>query len=165
MTRRDTAFGLRVPRPPGSPTVAILSSGSRGMQMRATIFGVTMATLMATVAVGEDVGVGSANQHLPGCRAYLAYSTLRDPTSFYKAGYCVGTVGGIALSLSSNSMAIAASRQPSSPYLKCADIPDSTEEQWVRVVVAYIEARPQRMHEQFAILTEEALQEAWPCRK
>ena len=116
------------------------------MQMRATIFGATMGTLMATVAVGEDVGVGSANQHLPGCRAYLAYSTLRDPTSFYKAGYCVGMVGGIALSLSSNSMAIAASRQPSSPYLKCADIPDSTEEQWVRVVVAYMEARPQRMH-------------------
>jgi hypothetical protein len=35
--------------------------------------------------------------------------------------------------------------------------------QMVRVVVAYIERRPQRMHENFNRLALEALHEAWPC--
>jgi hypothetical protein len=33
-----------------------------------------------------------------------------------------------------------------------------------RVVVAYIEQRPARMHEKFGLLAVEALQKAWPCR-
>jgi hypothetical protein len=33
----------------------------------------------------------------------------------------------------------------------------------VRVVVAYIEARPARVHEDFRNLALEALREAWPC--
>jgi hypothetical protein len=32
------------------------------------------------------------------------------------------------------------------------------------VVVAYIERRPQRMHEDFGVLAVEALHEAWPCK-
>src|SRR5258708_1979768 len=39
-----------------------------------------------------------------------------------------------------------------------------TIDQFVKVVVAYIEARPARMHEQFEGLTLEALRAAWPCR-
>jgi hypothetical protein len=38
-----------------------------------------------------------------------------------------------------------------------------TNEQMVRLVVAYIEARPARMHEDFRTLALEALREAWPC--
>jgi hypothetical protein len=34
----------------------------------------------------------------------------------------------------------------------------------MRVVVAYIEKRPERMHEPLADLAIEALQQAWPCR-
>ena len=36
--------------------------------------------------------------------------------------------------------------------------------QGARVVVNYIEARPQRMHEHFRQLTLEALHDAWPCK-
>jgi hypothetical protein len=39
-----------------------------------------------------------------------------------------------------------------------------TKEQLVRVVVAYIERQPQRMHENFKRLALEALRDAWPCR-
>lgn len=39
-----------------------------------------------------------------------------------------------------------------------------TVEQLVRVVVVYIERRPQRMHEDFKELTLDALHDAWPCR-
>jgi len=34
----------------------------------------------------------------------------------------------------------------------------------VRVVIAYIERRPERMHEDFRGLALEAIHEAWPCR-
>jgi hypothetical protein len=40
-----------------------------------------------------------------------------------------------------------------------------TLEQKIRVVVAYIEARPNRMHENFNFLAIEALRDAWPCRE
>jgi hypothetical protein len=39
-----------------------------------------------------------------------------------------------------------------------------TNTQIVRVVVVYIERRPQRMHENFKDLVLEALHDAWPCR-
>jgi hypothetical protein len=37
--------------------------------------------------------------------------------------------------------------------------------QFASVVVPYIEARPQGMHEAFMLLALEALRDAWPCRK
>jgi hypothetical protein len=40
----------------------------------------------------------------------------------------------------------------------------ATNDQLVRVVVAYIDARPERMHESFAVVALEALQAAWPCK-
>jgi hypothetical protein len=36
--------------------------------------------------------------------------------------------------------------------------------QAARVIVRYIEARPQRMHESFVSLVIEALHDAWPCK-
>jgi hypothetical protein len=39
-----------------------------------------------------------------------------------------------------------------------------TLNQLVRVVVVYIECRPQRMHEPFNSLALEAMHEAFPCR-
>jgi Rap1a immunity proteins len=35
----------------------------------------------------------------------------------------------------------------------------------VAVVIKYIEARPERMHEPFADLALEALKAAWPCNR
>jgi hypothetical protein len=48
---------------------------------------------------------------------------------------------------------------------RCLKIPDSvTQGQIVGVVVLYMEARPQRLHEPFRSLALEALFDAWPCR-
>jgi Rap1a immunity proteins len=45
------------------------------------------------------------------------------------------------------------------------DMPDGvTREQAVRVVIAYIDAQPAWMHENFGVLALEALREAWPCK-
>jgi hypothetical protein len=38
-------------------------------------------------------------------------------------------------------------------------------EQRIRVVVAFIDARPARMHEDFRQLALEALMGAWPCKQ
>jgi hypothetical protein len=35
----------------------------------------------------------------------------------------------------------------------------------VAVVIKYIEARPERMHERFGDLALEALTAAWPCKR
>jgi hypothetical protein len=45
-------------------------------------------------------------------------------------------------------------------------VPDGvTNRQGVAVVVKYIEARPERMHERFSVLAIEALTAAWPCKR
>ena len=40
----------------------------------------------------------------------------------------------------------------------------SQDEQTVRVVVQYIDSRPERMHEDFKKLALEAMKAAWPCK-
>jgi hypothetical protein len=37
--------------------------------------------------------------------------------------------------------------------------------QAVRVVIAYIDSQPARLHERFNRLAAEAIQKAWPCKR
>ena len=47
----------------------------------------------------------------------------------------------------------------------CVDFPPGvTNSQKIKVVIAYIEARPARLHESFVDLALEALRAAWPCK-
>jgi hypothetical protein len=47
----------------------------------------------------------------------------------------------------------------------CLEVPKkATNQQMARVIVRYVEARPEKMHEAFMLLAFEALHEAWPCR-
>ena len=130
--------------------------------MRAVICG--MAMVLASTAARAD-SVFSANYMLPGCKWWLA-DEMSDvpPALIYKAGLCVGNVAGISFMLFANVGAFQQELRSLKP--KCADIPPNvTLDQIVRVIVAYIEARPSRMHEAFGDLAVEALQEAWPCRE
>jgi Ssp1 endopeptidase immunity protein Rap1a len=68
-------------------------------------------------------------------------------------GVCAGTIEGLGYMAS----LLPREKRPCPP-------PSVTNGQVVRVVVAYIERRPQRMHENFKELTLEALHDAWPCR-
>jgi hypothetical protein len=128
--------------------------------MRAVVCGMVMA-LASTPATAESVF--SADYMLPGCRWWLA-DEMPDvpPAMVYKAGLCVGNVAGISFMLFANMGVFQEGLR--SPKPKCADIPPNvTLDRIVRVVVAYIEARPSRMHEAFNDLAVEALQETWPC--
>jgi hypothetical protein len=105
--------------------------------------------LLAAVLLSQDADAQSdtvsANYLLPRCKAFLAneYVTL---SATFEQGRCTGLVEGLKY-VDSRSCA------PKGVTLG----------QTVRVVVAYIERRPQRMHENFKELALEALREAWPC--
>ena len=121
--------------------------------MKALMIGALMALAISAARGGEDLY--SANYILPGCKAWLA-SVSKSPIPIYRKDsrteYCVTAVYGFTARISDN--------------WKCADIPHPvTIDQIVSVVVQYIDARPNRMHERFRTLAFEALSDAWPCRK
>jgi hypothetical protein len=106
--------------------------------------------LAVTPALAE-VDPYAANNRLPGCKGFLDPDSVG--VSMYERGVCAGVVEGIVyMSVDSRDKG------------SCSKIPlNATTAQMVRVVVRYIEARPQRMHETFAGLVIEALMDAWPC--
>jgi Rap1a immunity proteins len=105
-----------------------------------------LAILLAlTVPVSAQ---SSANDMLSGCKGLIGDKTppLREAL---RQGRCAGYVAGLVYARS---------------VFLC--VPESaTPEQGVRVVIRYIEARPERMHEPFGKLALEALEEAWPCKR
>jgi hypothetical protein len=97
---------------------------------------------------------------MPGCRALVDSKSHADTV---RQALCAGTVSGIAFtaSLVRGLEQITSSTRP----VLCIDPPGGvTTGQYVRVVVAYIDARPVRMHERFELLALEAIRDAWPCK-
>jgi hypothetical protein len=93
----------------------------------------------------------SANAVFLGCKAFTeGRGTTQE--QYMLGNYCSGVVFG--LSYIGNVM------PPEWRY--CAPA-GSSGQQLARVVVNYIEARPERMHEDFRLLTLEAFHYAWPC--
>jgi hypothetical protein len=109
--------------------------------------GLAMLALTATAAHPAEDKL-SANALLPGCKVVAATASLwpNDPR-FSKAHRCEATLLGLIYL--------------AEPYGVCVPV-GVTEGQAARVVVAYIEARPERMHEDFRLLALEAMQSAWP---
>jgi hypothetical protein len=91
---------------------------------------------------------GSANSYMPGCRGFIADNWATGDA--YQRGQCIGFIAGLIYEASGTDLCL-----PSGV----------THEQGVRVVIAYIEGRPQRMHESFGQLAREALTAAWPCKR
>ena len=89
----------------------------------------------------------SANDTMPGCRAFITDS-MRN---LLEQGVCAGIIQAMF-------------------YFGRTRLdvcfPDGVKlAQAVRVVIRYIDQRPERMHERFEALALEALQQAWPCRR
>ena len=130
-------------------------------RITAPLFVAALALTVTASTAAEDTN--SANYILPGCQNF---SSLKQPRTD-RQGFCAGTVAGISFvgkdlrrlrpSYPSESDAVTS--------LYCLDIPEkATLLQLVRVVIAYIEARPPRMPERFNDVALEALRTAWPCR-
>jgi Rap1a immunity proteins len=87
----------------------------------------------------------TAEFYLPGCKNFIA------GRSDFLSGRCVGAVE-VLDALSHDTKAF------------CA--PDDTNNlERVRIIVAYIEARPGQMKDDFRLLANEAMSKTWPCKK
>ena len=86
----------------------------------------------------------AANDLLQDCKDSLLERKV-SPRPFY-SGLCMGLVAGV------NNI----------DAKSCAP-EDTAPSQLMRVVLAYIEVRPQRMNDEFMKLVVEALRSAWPC--
>jgi hypothetical protein len=84
----------------------------------------------------------SANSVMVGCRDLLADSNRK-----FTQGLCGGGVTAI----------LALDTRVCRPQAV-------THVEALQVVIAYIDARPARLHESFYLLALEALRNAWPCR-
>jgi len=130
------------------------------------LFGVALA-LTVTAALAEE-DRDSANYTMPGCRNFVDH---KFPDDNFREGFCVGIVHGLIYS--GIRVKTFLDRDPNSTgrlpgtlrRLECIAAPDeATLGQQVGVVVSYIEARPERIHESFRLLALEALRAAWPCK-
>jgi hypothetical protein len=114
--------------------------------MRRSLGQLAFAAFVGIVAADPGMAQpdrNSANYIVPGCRA------VKDT---YEVGICHGTLEGIRF-------------MGTPPLGKLFCPPENVVlGQLVRVVVNYIDARPQRMHESFKALAGEALLAAWPCK-
>jgi hypothetical protein len=108
---------------------------------------VLVATLLAICGVSLAEDIYSANVVMRGCRK--AEKPPRTGDDAFQRGFCMGivsTLGNVGL--------VAGVCQPA----------NVTNFQMIRVVVKYIDERPERQHENFKPLALEAMQVAWPCR-
>lgn len=129
------------------------------MRQQIWVAGILVALLLSgssAEAAGEQF---MARTILPGCKAFVA---LREgslkPTinSALDAGVCVGTVETLEMLYATASLG--------GPTTICMPSNASTG-QLIRVAIRYMDARPERLNESFALLTIEAFRATWPCSK
>jgi hypothetical protein len=113
-----------------------------------TMAKLVVVMLLALTMPASTQDTITANQMLPGCKGLLDNS-MTSGVSVYQQGRCGGYVA---------SLVYGGGQEFCSP--KGVSIGEA-----VAVVIKYMEARPERMHEPFGNLAAEALQAAWPCRR
>jgi hypothetical protein len=101
--------------------------------------------ILFALTMPASAEIYSANSILPGCKAIVA-----DHPATFDMGRCAGFVHALFFAVDG--------RHFCWPQ-------GVTIGQAVAVVVKYIEARPERMHEHFGMLAIEAMREAWPCKR
>ena len=116
------------------------------------VFTAFLAVALLSKPVDAQSDVDSANYVLPACKQFIARSN--NLGTALREGQCVGMIEGLSYT----------AWQLTLPEMRSCSPKDVTKGQAVRVVVAYIERRPQRMHENFKELALEALRDAWSCR-
>src|SRR5262249_19257652 len=119
------------------------SWGKIRMRIHAIGIAAAMALLGQQGIASAQKDTSTANYVMNGCRGFLN----KDGSDRLVQGACLGRVQTI---------------------LECGDhcVPDGVIlGQAIRVVVAYIDQRPARLHEKFGLLALEALKQAWPCRR
>ena len=120
-----------------------------------------MLLMMVTATVAEE-DAHSANAILPGCKAFAGEMIGEPP---FKQGVCGGMVLGV-LGMAVNLRDLCKDLSScGNARLMCVNAPESvTVADATHVVIKYLEANTNRLHEKFDWLALEALQDAWPCK-
>jgi len=125
-------------------------TGTRRDTTAALILGLLAAALLAQNADAQTKpDRWSANYLMPACRNWITFAGDRQGID---EALCAGIISGLAYTVKF--------LPPDSSSCTPQGV---TTGEMVRVVVAYIERRPERMHEDFRRLAIEAWHEAWPC--
>lgn len=96
--------------------------------------------------------VQGVNLAFLGCKAFVE-DQAKNAELVSAANFCSGVVHGLAYV----GKILPPEQQSCAP-------PTSDARELARVVINYIEAHPQRMHEDFRMLVLEAFHNAWPCK-
>ena len=110
--------------------------------MRTMVLGIAMGLVVGTSALAQE-DKDSANYMLRHCRAVVNNEALTRPADAAMAGMCIGIIDAIGFMMSE--FPPQEKEKSSCPQIKVK------LEQVVRAVVRYIEARPERMQENFRI--------------
>ena len=116
------------------------------------IAGIAALIALSATAATADENPYSASSMLPACMAVVAISSANPAAGIdtVEMGRCIGMVEGVALLANYGIFC-----PPTGTIIK----------ERMQVIIAYIEAPPQRLHEDFRVLAVEAMQKAWPCKK
>jgi hypothetical protein len=130
-----------------------------GLAVKKIVWCLWLVLAMPSMALSETRD-DSANFMMHGCRDALSSDAKK--IAYAPAGMCIGAVAAIVFKGNVECTGFQKGYIPSPGW--GVDPPHGfTVEQAMRIVVKYIDARPERMHEMFFILADEALSEAWPC--
>jgi hypothetical protein len=123
--------------------------------MKQTIAAILACCALWSIPARSERADLSANYLMPGCRHIVAAGPQKNITinprnaqTVHTGGWCAGFVTGIALVGPGSCLPAG-----------------STIDQVLCVVVKYVDERPQRLHEDFAVLVQEALATTWPCNQ
>lgn len=117
---------------------------------------VVVATLIWMPPAFAEPDASSANWLMEGCKSAILREGGASPDRHmaFKRGICLGQIAAIRYFGSS----LETQPKPCVP-------PETTIIQLTKVVVAYLDQQPKRLHLSFLFLAEEALSETWPCKK
>jgi Rap1a immunity proteins len=121
--------------------------------MRAIVLGIAMGLVGMSALAQENKF--TATYMLPYCRAAVNNQAPALTSDAVMQGMCVGIVDAIDFMMSEY--------PPEEQEHRSCPPSDVILKQAVQVVIAYIDARPERMNENFKALAIEAIHDAWPC--
>jgi F0F1-type ATP synthase assembly protein I len=135
---------LHAPPAGGSPTWLF--------DMMRSLLAAAILLWASSTAVAQQEDVTSGNVFLPACKSFLIAHIDPSPKALdaFYMGECVGIVATVS---------ILAESVGSCPPM------NSTAAQQVRVVVSFLEAHSERLHENFIDLAIDAFRQAWPCAR
>lgn len=117
-------------------------------KQHAIAFAVVLALVSQQgAALAQSQDMASANYLMPGCRNFVDGAAH----GHFLQGACAGVVRATSYFGRSNLGAC---------------VPEGTTfNEATKVIIVYVDERPERMHERFEKLALEALQQAWPCTR